>query len=854
VGVCSPDFVPFIITDNVTGQVGGYDANLWDAVYRRARVLAAQSGDPAVADYFPTYDPPTFVGTPFPDLVARLEQGTVDVGLCGIYESPERTDKMDFLSPYLASGMRAMVRSVRVQVDEASIMELVIGFPSPRATLALLCLCGVAIAFSHLIWLVEKDPNPRISPRYFNGVWDSFWLALVTATTVGYGDKCPVTYAGKLLTIAWMLVGSFFFALYAASLTTQVLEDRSMDHSPEGIDFSDLNTLMHYTVGVSFSVAAQALSVEVPNAKIRMFDTQKESLDALVRGDVNVVIEDAWQAEYIKQEASYRGLLTVSGNLFWAMDSCIAVSRPGGKEHPVRDVLATALLTHMRGPERLSFELSKARWFGETLSSSSLASEDYNSQLDALVSQFNRSLMYGLAGLLVVWCGLAVWANKSRIVAKKRRNYLKHKLGIKADMSQEQVRNVLRKHHREWCSEASVSHMRLSVLLPKLSSLRQAVTERDLQKWLNDFHQKKALGSFDLATEGERLRNAASIWKELGSIARATEDMVKKTSSLLRAESWGRVAGKHRDANLSNTRNGHSASDHDVRGITMTDIAVESGSPRGRSAHTDVGNSEHSVNGSINGTESGRVQDGLFSFLGSSPLSSTPFVGTASIFGRAASSSNDTIVTPGEFIFVMETLMTPEDFELHKLEKNTVASKGDLAEMRHAMMRDLSAMQRKIMTEVQNVPAMVLEEKREHTSLEKQLFERWAMIARQRTQQRTMQRMASLRAEARPGQGDRASRAALGASMDGGSNGDAETSLRRGILGRVSGAMWNPSLVSNRRKNSSFVQAEGIKGHGSVPNLRSLVGSGVATRPHNQSASSTDVMAVSVKVEGAADG
>ena len=51
-------------------------------------------------------------------------------------------------------------------------------------------------------------------------IWDSIWWALVTVTTVGYGDIVPKTVAGRLIAFGIMISGLFLVSLMTASIAS----------------------------------------------------------------------------------------------------------------------------------------------------------------------------------------------------------------------------------------------------------------------------------------------------------------------------------------------------------------------------------------------------------------------------------------------------------------------------------------------------------------------------------------------------------------------------------------------------------------------------------------------------------
>jgi Ion channel len=67
----------------------------------------------------------------------------------------------------------------------------------------------------------------------FGSLWDGVWWAVVTATTVGYGDLYPKTVQGRLIGIVLMFTGIAFLSLLTASVASLFVKQERMDEHAE---------------------------------------------------------------------------------------------------------------------------------------------------------------------------------------------------------------------------------------------------------------------------------------------------------------------------------------------------------------------------------------------------------------------------------------------------------------------------------------------------------------------------------------------------------------------------------------------------------------------------------------------
>jgi polar amino acid transport system substrate-binding protein len=281
-------------------------------------------------------------------ILSGLEQGQFDAAIGAITITPEREKRVDFSYPAHRSGVAVALRKEKgplaaLKSYVAAATEL---GPLIISSLAMLVLIGI------VMWLIERrHPSAQDSESSVVTLRDGLYWAIVTMTTVGYGDKTPKSTVGRVIAVSWMFASLVWVSLLSTSLVSRLTVER--------VESRDLATTIDLTrkklAAVAHSSGAEYLDAHrLPYMK---FSNLPDALDALAGGTSDAVVNSVGALQYLisKRYASTeempQGLLA---------PAYMAIALP---EHsPLKRPVDEALVEITSDPEWISLE---DRFFGK---------------------------------------------------------------------------------------------------------------------------------------------------------------------------------------------------------------------------------------------------------------------------------------------------------------------------------------------------------------------------------------------------------------------------------------------------------------------------------------------------------
>ena len=113
-------------------------------------------------------------------------------------------------------------------------------FEQQRAGGVLLVTVFVAVILNSVTSIVVLELESNAPDANIRSGQDAFWWAFSTVTTVGYGDRVPVTFLGRIVAMVLMTVGIGLFGVLASFLAaafvgTQTLRREDIDELREDL-------------------------------------------------------------------------------------------------------------------------------------------------------------------------------------------------------------------------------------------------------------------------------------------------------------------------------------------------------------------------------------------------------------------------------------------------------------------------------------------------------------------------------------------------------------------------------------------------------------------------------------------
>jgi ABC-type amino acid transport substrate-binding protein len=306
---------PFVIRD-ASGQYSGIAIELWNGI-------AAKLGVHTV------YKPVSNVD----DLLAGVADGRFDVGVDALTVTAARAETVDFTQPFFRGGVGIATRETGGWVDALEGLLSAEFFKTVGALLLVLLLVGV------VVWLFERRRNPdQFGGGVARGIGSGLWWSAVTMTTVGYGDKAPVSVGGRVVGLVWMFVSVITISGFTAAIASSVTVGQ-LSTAVRGV--ADLSHVRVASVAGSTSAAfARSEGIEFVSE-----DDATIALRQLENHKVDAVVYDAPVLKALIHQSNAQGL-TVLRELVRDEDYALAVGRQSGLRRPV----SQALLSFIEAP------------------------------------------------------------------------------------------------------------------------------------------------------------------------------------------------------------------------------------------------------------------------------------------------------------------------------------------------------------------------------------------------------------------------------------------------------------------------------------------------------------------------
>ncbi|SDE96154.1 amino acid ABC transporter substrate-binding protein, PAAT family [Pricia antarctica] len=150
------------------------------------------------------------------DGIAAIQSGELDALIGPITINSQRAQNISFSQPFFDTEM-----GILAPVMEQTLWDRIKPLFSTNFLIAVISFLLLLTFVGLIFWLVEGRKYPEeYGNKPSKGIGSGIWLALVTMTTVGYGDMAPKTPAGRVVIGSWMIISLIMATSFIAGIAT----------------------------------------------------------------------------------------------------------------------------------------------------------------------------------------------------------------------------------------------------------------------------------------------------------------------------------------------------------------------------------------------------------------------------------------------------------------------------------------------------------------------------------------------------------------------------------------------------------------------------------------------------------